>query len=104
VTATNYNNINKTNNFHLKSLKTKMTMKYGFENPSLGFRTGTVGCENPTPGLGQAQLVVRKNKQSTLIFTEYKKDHDIGNPGPGWVQAQKYNGVKSVNGITTPPS
>jgi hypothetical protein len=59
VTATNYNNINKTNNFHLKSLKTKMTMKYGFENPSLGFRTGTVGCENPTPGLGQAQLVVR---------------------------------------------
>jgi hypothetical protein len=44
VTATNSNNINKTNNFHLKSLKTKITMKYGFENPSLG--------------LGQAQLVV----------------------------------------------
>jgi hypothetical protein len=44
-----------------------------------------------------------QNKQSSLIFTEYKKDHDIGNPGPGWVQAQKYNGVKSVNGITTPP-
>jgi hypothetical protein len=67
VTATNYNNINKTTNFHLKSLKTKMTMKYGFENPSLGFRTGTVkprtwilttNCACPKPGVGFSQPTV----------------------------------------------
>ena len=27
--------------------------------------------------------------------------YDVGNPGPGFGQAQKYDGVKPVNGIPT---
>jgi hypothetical protein len=34
-----------------------------------------------------------QNKQSSLILT------DVGNPGPAIGQAQKYGGVKPVNGI-----
>ena len=41
------------------------------------------------------------NKLSSLLNT--KKTYDVGNPGPGWAQAQKCNGVKSVNGMTTLP-
>ena len=34
----------------------------------------------------------QQNEQSSLILTgltEHKKDHDVGNPGPGIRQAQK---------------
>ena len=43
----------------------------------------------------------KKNEQSPLILTEltkHKTDHDIG---PGFGQAQKYGGIKSLNIIPT---
>jgi len=47
----------------------------------------------------------QQKEQSPVILTEltvYKKTcmtYDIGNPGPGLGQAQKYARVKPVNGV-----
>jgi hypothetical protein len=48
------------------------------------------------------------NKRLTCLteLTEHIKTmtYDVGNPGPGLGQAQQCGGVKTVNGIPTPPS
>ena len=41
---------------------------------------------------------------SELTFTEHKKHYNIGDPDPSLRQAEKYGGVKPVEGIPTLPS
>jgi hypothetical protein len=47
---------------------------------------------NKTKNHVSSQILEQKNKTTT---------YEVGNPGPGWGQAQKCGGVKPVNGIIT---
>ena len=44
-----------------------------------------------------------QSSEHTHIHTK-RKTYDVGNPGPGYGQAQKCSGVKPANGIPTLPS
>ena len=52
---------------------------------------------------------ISTNLQSPLTFTHWTQNketttYNVGNPSPGFGQAQKYGGIKLVNETVTPPS